>query len=464
MCSTAASEPRLGPGARRVGDVVRSAVGELGGFAATLTWDAVPSEVRDRLLLVLLDHLGVTAAGATTDDGRALVAATDPAPGPAPVVGAGRLAVVDQAAWLNGTAACSLELDEGNKYARGHPAAHVLPAALAMAASRRVDGATLLAACLAGYEVAARFGAATRLHAGLHPHGNWGVTGAAAAVARLDGLDGDRTAAAIDAATGLVLATPFATALDGNPVRNAWVGAANVAGIAAARLAAAGHATIDRTASYTLGRLVGTLDPGVLTDGLGDRWHVTRGYFKRHASCSFTHPPADAVLAMRERVPGIASAAIAAVTVETHHLAAGLDRTAVPTRLAAMFSIPYVVAAAIRHGDLAPARFDAHHREDRDLATLAARVEVRCADDLDGRLPHHRSARVTIRLADGDVLVETVDDPVGDVDHAPFTAADVDAKLVALLEPAGLDPAVIRQVVAGLGAASDVSDLLQRLA
>ena len=86
----------------------------------------------------------------------------------------------DAAAWLNGVALVSLELDEGHKYAKGHPAAHGFPAVLALAAELDSTGADTAAALLAAYEVAARFGRATTLRAGAHPHGSWGVPGAAA--------------------------------------------------------------------------------------------------------------------------------------------------------------------------------------------------------------------------------------------------------------------------------------------
>ncbi|EHK80314.1 MmgE/PrpD, partial [Saccharomonospora azurea SZMC 14600] len=76
-------------------------------------------------------------------------------PGPAPLVGAGRHTTVDAAAWLNATALVALELDEGNKYAKGHPAAHGFPAVLALADTRDSSGAETAAALLAAYEVAA---------------------------------------------------------------------------------------------------------------------------------------------------------------------------------------------------------------------------------------------------------------------------------------------------------------------
>ena len=136
--------------------------------------------VRERLALVLLDSLGVTAVGSRLPEQRALVEAWRPGAGPAPLVGSGRTTGVEAAAWLNATAMVRLELDEGNKFAAGHPAAHGLWGVLSLAADLDRSGADTAAALLVAYEVAARFGRATRLRPGSHPHGSWGVAGAAA--------------------------------------------------------------------------------------------------------------------------------------------------------------------------------------------------------------------------------------------------------------------------------------------
>ncbi len=394
---------------------------ELGEWAAALRWEDVPSAVRDRLPLVLFDVLAACAAGARLPEQRALVAAWDPDPGPAPLVGGGRHTTVESAAWLNGVATVCLELDEGNKYARGHPAAHGFPAVLALAARLDAGGPATAAALLVAYEVAARFGRATTLRRGAHPHGSWGVTGAAAGCALLLGLDGPGVAAAIDTGAGLPVAAHFASALDGNPVRDAWAGASNVSGLAAARMAAAGLARDTGTAAYTLGGLLGSFDAAPLTEELGTRWDITLGYFKRHASCSFTHPAADAALDLRATVD---VDAIEEITVETHGLGAGLSRTAWDGRLAAMFSTPFVVATALLRGRVDPAASTGNSLRDPGVTALARRVRVVAAPDLDARLPASRSARVTIRTPGG-VHVREVPNPVGDVDHHPLGRDDL---------------------------------------
>src|SRR5690606_20587791 len=162
--------PRAGarrPGARRLPgavtvmagqDAARKAMLLLGEWAARLRWEDVPPRVRDRLSLVLLDTLGVCLAGAREPEQQRLVEAWRPAAGPAPLLGAGRTAAVEASAWLNATALVRLELDEGNKYAKGHPAAHAFPAVIALAADLRAPGPETMTALLAAYEVASRFG------------------------------------------------------------------------------------------------------------------------------------------------------------------------------------------------------------------------------------------------------------------------------------------------------------------
>lgn len=438
------------------------AVRELGRFVHRLDYPDLPVEVQARALLMLTDLVGVTVAGARTPEMEALVKAWAPPPGPVGILGAGRSTNPDAAAWLNGTAACSLELDEGNKHAQGHPAAHVAFAAMSFAgaADRVVSGSDLMTALVGGYEVAARFGRATRRRDDLHTHGHWGATGAGAAAGRLSGLPAEGIAAAIDAAAGLVYATPWSVVLAGSFVRNLWAAGANVSGLLGARLATAGLAQVDGTAGRTLGEVVGVLDASQLTTGLGERWNIVGGYFKRHSSCSYTHPAADAIITLRER-HGFSADDVAHVRVDTHRLTMPLAGVANHTRLAAMFSLPYVVAVALRYGTVEPEMFTAESRRDPETLGLARRVQVHHDDSLDARLPAERANRVAVELDDGRVLTAEQPNPVGDADYLPFDAAQVHAKLARLLGAPTSER--IEEVVAQLPSAPDARVLLGRL-
>ncbi len=405
---------------------VAEAVSGLARWATDLRWGDVPPQTRKRLGTVVFDVLAANILGATTPAQGAARGAWPRPSGHSPLVGGGACTDAATAAFLNGQATVCLEPDEGHKQAKGHPAAHVFPAVLALAAEQDVTGVGLGRALLVGYEVAARFGRASRLRPGTHPHGNWGVAGAAAGCAALLGLDAEHIAAAIDAGSAMPIAGHFETALEGNPVRDAWIGVANTAGLAAARLAAAGLAHNTGSAAASLGELLGDFDPAALTDDLGDRYAIEGNYFKRHASCSYTHPVADLALQARdalcdpEATPVTVAEQVTTVQVTTHRLAAGLNRTRWQTPLAAMFSVPFVTAAALAEGKVSPAASTVPSSKAPLLASLAGRVEV-CEDEqLTRLLPTRRAARVTVSLSDGRSHTGQAPNPVGDADFAPF--------------------------------------------
>jgi len=383
---------------------------------------------------MLIDLIGVAAAGARTPEMRALLDVWGSAPGVSPIVGAHRTTNPETAAYLNAIAACSLELDEGNKHAKGHPAAHVVFSAMAAVqlVERPVTGSEFLTAVAAGYEVAARFGRALEREATWHTHGHWGVTGAACASALIMGASRTQIAAAIDASTALMHVTPWATVLGGNFVRNLWAAGANMAGLNAARLALAGLATNNATALDTLGGIVGSLDTAMLSHGLGTEWLITEGYMKRYPSCSYTHAAVDAVQGIKAQ-QDFCTADIVSVKVRTHSLAAPLFTRNPHNRLSAMFSLPFVISAAIVNDALHPPALEPGTRAFEEAQEFSDKVIVEVSPEFDQRLPLERWAEVEIVLRDGSVFTDAQPNPIGDVDYFPMGPAEIEAKLHNLL-------------------------------
>ena len=155
----------------------------LSRFAAELDFASLPPAVREQTSWVLADTLASIVGGSAEPELRALAGRLG-TPGPATLVGLGGSSSADVAALINGTAGTFLEMDEGNRFSRGHPAVHVLPAALALCEASGASAEVFMAALLVGYEVGSRFGAASRLRPAMHPHGTRGTLGAAAACAR----------------------------------------------------------------------------------------------------------------------------------------------------------------------------------------------------------------------------------------------------------------------------------------
>ncbi len=423
------------PSSYRPAEQFGVAVSELGARLHRLTWDDLPASARERLELALLDLVGVAEAGTRTPELRALRAATQPEP--------------TDDAWLRAVAAACLELDEGNKYAVGHPAAHVFFTALAAARAHDgpITGQELLAAVAGGYELAARVGRSLRRDPRWHTHGHWGVLGAAWTAARVRGLDADQCARAVGAAGSLMRVAPWQAVLDGDFTRNLWMADAVLAGLRAADLAAAGLAPPPSSAYAGLS-LIGEVDASSIT-AHPDRWLCGEGYLKLHSACSYTHPAVDLVLALRGQLPDASG-----VHVRTGSLSTPLLQRRTDSRLAAMFSLPFVVATAWAHGEVTPAVMDPASEAFAESTRLLDAVVVEIDEGLDRWLPDRRVTEVS--LSDGATTLSlAAPNPVGDAAHFPLTADDVRAKLTRLLGEG--DAAQVERMMRSLSSSPDAA-------
>ncbi|MET4049609.1 MULTISPECIES: MmgE/PrpD family protein [unclassified Rhodococcus (in: high G+C Gram-positive bacteria)] len=422
----------------------------------------ISPELSERARSILLDLLGVTIAGARTNELRILSATWRPEEGRTRTLGSRIETTISTAAELDAIAACCLELDEGNKYAAGHPAAHVVPAAIAAVrmSSTPVDGHTFLAAVVAGYEVAARFGHALTRDSRWHTHGHWGATGAAAAAASIWGADADRVAAAIDASAALIHVSPWGVVLEGNFARNLWIAGAVRAGLDAARLSEAALVDNSGALAHSLGDIVGTLDYPRLTEDLGTRWLTMEGYAKQHSSCSYTHAAIDTVQSLRAHAPWNAED-VEQVRVRTHSLAAPLFQRHPTTRLGAMFSLPFAVAAAFVTDRIDTEALDPAGPVFTIAEKFSNRVHVTAATELDELLPRRRAAEVTVVLRSGEEISALTPNPVGDVDHFPMDYPAIEAKIAQLIGEE--DTAALAGVVSSIADTTDVAGLFERL-
>ena len=98
-------------------------------WAAKLTWDDVPAEVRERAAHALSDTVSTMTGGAPT---AAAVIALDyagTAAGSSPLVGRGTGTTPASAAFGNGVAASALDFDDGHYLAGAiHPGSVIVPA------------------------------------------------------------------------------------------------------------------------------------------------------------------------------------------------------------------------------------------------------------------------------------------------------------------------------------------------
>ncbi|WP_333669984.1 MmgE/PrpD family protein [Elioraea tepidiphila] len=439
-------------------------------FAAGLRFQDIPASVAAHARLVLLDTIGAIAAGAQEPEMVALTCRMADLHGTGgvttAVIGGRTRLPLPVAAFLNGTAGTMLELDEGNQYCRGHPAIHVVPAALAAADRRGASGGDLIRALVLGYEIGARIGIASTLRVTMHPHGTWGTVGAAVAVASLAGVDAATMRETINVASTLGLATSRRTMLQGGTVRNTYAGVANELGLTAVELVGAGFVGEPDGVATVFGTVsADDFRPHEMTHELGSRWEIARNYFKRHAACRYTHGALDALGAILAETGPVAPDDVAALEVDTYVWAAQLDDPAPRNMLAAKFSLPFALATLIVNGNTAVASFRDPARLDAATRALAARVTVREDEAFTAALPALRPARVTLALRDGRRVQREVTTNRGDTE-APYPPEEVVAKFTELAAPTwGTDgAAVVRRAVETIDTMRDVRALTALLA
>lgn len=406
----------------------------LSAFCAQTSPDQIGEAALARAALVLADCIGAIVGGAAEPDSAALRDRPHLAPpGPALLIGTRRATTPAAAALLNGTAGTVLEMDEGNQFAKGHPGMHVVPAALAVAASiGGVTGRDLLAAIALGYEAAARVGIATALNPAMHPHGTWGAIGAAVAVQRLAGADAAHMRATMNMAASLGLTTSRRTMLEGGTVRNAFTGLAGQAGVFVGDMLAAGFTADQDGVGHVYGRVAGSrFAPEALTEALGERWEIARNYFKMHSCCRYNHATLDALDMILAAAPGLGADQIARVEVATYALAVELDDPAPRNVLGAKFSVPFAVASRIVTGGSGVESFTQARVDDPAIRDLAARVTATEDAAMSAALPARRPARVTLHLRDGQVLEGATESNRGDWAD-PYPEAEIRAKYLSL--------------------------------
>lgn len=288
------------------------------------------------------------------------------------------------AALLNGAAAHALDYDDTHFDFVGHPSVAVLPAALAVAEQQQASGRALLEAFLTGVEVTCRVSSwlgRAHYNAGFHQTATSGAFGAAAAAARLLGLDAER------ATHALGLAATRASGLEcqfGTMAKPFHAGMAASTGVEAATLASLGFVArpdaIECAAGFaaTHGAGQGCMDDPFA--GLPETFRFVDVQHKFHACCHGTHPALEALKTLRAR-HGLQAQDIGAISLAITPQWLPVCCIAEPaTGLEAKFSLSLTAAMVLAGVDTAAlASFSDANCRVPALTELARRVQI-CPD------------------------------------------------------------------------------------
>lgn len=411
----------------------------LAEFVAGLEFSDLPDAVVAQACDVVLDTVGC-ALGAWRDDtekaeiARSLALSFASAPAAAVWGGGGAQADASLAALANGILANAADFDDTHKRALLHTGSVIVPPALALAEALKLDGRSVVAAVVAGYEVAVRVGMAVMPthYRFWHSTATNGTFGAAAVAARAMGLDADRAQMALGfAGTQAAGLNTFFTS--GDFTKSLHPGKAAFNGVLSARLAALGASSPPTMLEHEKGYLQAfSLEPkaAALTEGLGHTWEILQNGFKFFPSILASHAAIQATLDV-VGAHDVKAADIAAITNETYAtVASHFSAKTVTTAMGARVSVPYCVAVAALDREVGQAQFAPERVARADVQDLLGRTDVVAVPELTKLYPEKFPARVTVTLRDGRKLTATRHFPKGDPQE-PLTPSEIEAKFLA---------------------------------
>jgi 2-methylcitrate dehydratase PrpD len=411
-------------------------------FVSASRHEALSEEVRHYARRHLLDTVGVMIAGAAGDvatRAEAMLAAVRPA-GSVSVPGRARRADLLDAAFLGGTAAHGIELDDGYREGSVHPGCTVVPALLAVAHQRGASGKALIEAMVCGYETAISIARACHpdlRQRGFHPTAAVAIFGAAMAVGKLRGLSSQQLANALGIAASSSSGL-FAFVNGGADIKRLHAGHASREGLQAALLAEQGVEgppnVIEAHDGFMQAFAFGRADraraielPPAVPYGMIDC------YIKPYPCCRHIQPSVEALIHLLQQ-ENIAPDEVQSVEVETYRIAAEHAETGWDDFASAQLSFRYLLALALRHRAIRFEHFAEDHRRDPTLPALTRKFHISAPTEIDRLYPKLRPARVTVTTSRGS-FARQVDEALGSR-LVPLDDAGLLAKFDALVKPA----------------------------
>ena len=277
---------------------------------------------------------------------------------------------------LNGIGGRAIELCEGMRLVSSQAAIQVLPGVLAVGEQVRSTGREMLAAFVTGYDVAGRLCMAFTPRPLAHQNGQPTLLAAVAAGARLRGLDAAGISLAMRIATTLVLTPSYTNAVAGATALNVAGGMSGFAAALAPELTFARFEAQPDAIEESLGKLVGGgFKPDGLLDELGQRWGITRNYFRLYACCNPVHPALDSlqeVLATLKPRPE----EIERIDVAPYQFVAVMRNPDPPNYFASKYSLPHAAATMVVRGSAGFSALDDASLRDPAIAALRHRVHI----------------------------------------------------------------------------------------
>ncbi|MFC1532476.1 MmgE/PrpD family protein, partial [Thermodesulfobacteriota bacterium] len=300
-----------------------------------------------------------------------------------------------ESAFANTIAATDLDFDDGHWWGV-HPAAAIIPGLLGVAEIENANGKDFIEAVIAAYEVLLRasdiYSPPPKLFL-RHCSGACGSFGVAAGAAKLLHLRLEETSNAIGIAGAHAPISPLWMLAETGPMVKECMGWGAKTGVEAALLARIGF----------------TGPPTIFDDENNDRssletlsitYEITNSYFKPYSSCRMTHVPIDIVLDIIKE-QAIEPDDIFKIIVETRKWASSLKNRRPTTIEQAVYSMPFVIGAAVAEGEVGPNQMREERLNDPYILKHSDKVELVYNPELDNCYQERWKAAVTIETKFG---------------------------------------------------------------
>jgi 2-methylcitrate dehydratase PrpD len=452
-------------------------------FITTARFETMPENVVTAGKRCLVDGFGVVLAGATTPGSQIVREYVKSTAGKreASVLGPGRIkAPAELAALVNGAFGHAMDFDDTQLSTTPdrtyglltHPTIPALASALAVADMLGASGAQFLEAFLTGFEVECKIDEAIHPHhykKGFHSSGTIGTFGAAAATAKLLGLD------AAKVGHTLAIAASMASGIRvnfGTMTKPLHVGRASQNGIMAAELAAngftGGHDALDppwgflRVFSFDDGfdadRIIGVLgnphtivSPGVSIKPYpcGVLGHPTMDAMRRLVTTHDVKP--EQITAMRVRAGS--------------NILNPLRYPIATNELEAKFCPAFMVSAIALRRKAGIHEFTDEFVRSEPVQQMMRKVERILDPEIEARGFEKIRSTVEVDLQDGRTLVEHADERYRGGPDRPFTRDELFEKFSECAAEVLADPAVnnVFETVEHIEQIDDVMKLVRAL-
>lgn len=409
-----------------MGEIVLGLTSQLGAFAAGLTYDSIPVDVRERCRMCLMDSIGIMLGGADfakREGDRRLENYLEEMtlPGKATVLGYGIHTTSLTAAFGNGTLMETLDCQDSNLNVFSHSGTSVIPTALALAEANLMCWADVAAAIAAGYEIHSRLLLAVQPshnYKGFLGTGTFGTCAAAVTAGRLLHLDAAQMAAALGIAGFLMPISCQDDQFKGYDVKPVHGGQAAMTGLSSAHMARAGyHAAPLEGEPPRYQAALNLLSDGHpdlkrAVAGLHDVWHTRDTAYKPYPIGHLIVGVIELILdVLAER--RIDADDVVAVDIKTFKIAVmftGTRYTSIASNhVDAHLSIPYCVAATLYDGEMTPRQIRKARLRDPKVHELASHVTVIEDKAMTAAFPDKWPAEIVIQLRGGESIKRRID-------------------------------------------------------